>query len=81
MLLGGFILFWLAFQVVSYAATDLHPDPLEMFAWGRHPSAGYFKHPPLGAWMTAIWFSIFPTMDWSFQLFSNVNAAVALYFI
>ena len=29
--------------------------------------------------MVAIWFSIFSTTDWSFQLFSGVNAAVALY--
>src|SRR5262249_4497955 len=78
-LLGGFTLLWLVFQIISYAAIDLHPDPLEMFAWSRHPSAGYFKHPPLGAWMVSIWFSIFPTMDWAFQLFSGVNAAVALY--
>jgi len=78
-LLGGFTLLWLVFQIISYAVIDLHPDPLEMFAWSRHPSAGYFKHPPLGAWMVSIWFSIFPTMDWAFQLFSGVNAAVALY--
>ena len=80
-LLGGFTLLWLVFQIISYAAIDLHPDPLEMFAWSRHPSAGYFKHPPLGAWMVAIWFSIFPMTNWSFQLFSGVNAAIALYFV
>src|SRR5438094_593136 len=40
-LLSGFVLLWLVFQIVSYAAIDLHPDPLEVFAWGQHPSAGY----------------------------------------
>jgi 4-amino-4-deoxy-L-arabinose transferase-like glycosyltransferase len=80
-LLTTFVLFWLVFQIVSYAAIDLHPDPLEVFAWSRHPSAGYFKHPPLGAWMAAAWFAVFPTTDWSFQLLSNVNAAVALWSI
>ena len=47
-LLLVFVAAWTAFHVVSQASVDLHPDLLEVYAWGRHPSAGYYKHPPLG---------------------------------
>jgi 4-amino-4-deoxy-L-arabinose transferase-like glycosyltransferase len=80
-LLCLFVAIWTLFQIISYASIDLHPDPLEVFAWSRHPSAGYFKHPPLGAWIAAIWFAVLPRADWAFQLLGNVNAAVGLYAI
>jgi 4-amino-4-deoxy-L-arabinose transferase-like glycosyltransferase len=77
-LLVMFVLVWTLFQVVSYASIDLHPDLVEMYAWGRHPSLGYYKHPPLGAIVSALWFSVFPARDWAFQLLAMVNAAVGL---
>jgi 4-amino-4-deoxy-L-arabinose transferase-like glycosyltransferase len=77
--LGLFVLLWTAFQVVSFASIDLHADSVEFYAWGRHPSLGYYKHPPLGALITAAWFAVFPARDWAFQLLAMVNAAVGLY--
>jgi 4-amino-4-deoxy-L-arabinose transferase-like glycosyltransferase len=74
-----FVLAWTAFHVVSYAFIDLHPDLVEIYAWSRHPSAGYYKHPPLGALIAAAWFAVFPVADWSFILLAMVNAAVALF--
>jgi 4-amino-4-deoxy-L-arabinose transferase-like glycosyltransferase len=78
-LFGLFVAIWTAFQIISYASIDLHPDPLEVFAWSRHPGAGYYKHPPLGAWIAAAWFTVFPRADWAFQLLGAVNATVGLY--
>jgi hypothetical protein len=78
-LLVVFVLVWTLFQMVSYASIDLHPDLVEMYAWGRHPSLGYYKHPPLGGLISALWFSVFPARDWAFQLLAMVNAAVGLY--
>src|SRR5271155_5639850 len=46
-LLVLFVVAWTLFHVLSYASIDLHPDVVEMYAWGRHPSLGYYKHPPL----------------------------------
>src|SRR5450432_703494 len=74
-----FVLVWTLFQSLSYASIDLHPDLVEMYAWGRHPSPGYYKHPPLGALISALWFSLLPAQDWAFQLLAMVNAAVGLY--
>ncbi|MFL6798880.1 MAG: glycosyltransferase family 39 protein [Xanthobacteraceae bacterium] len=79
LLLLVFVVAWTAFHVVSRASVDLHPDLLEIYAWSRHPVAGYYKHPPLGAWVAWLWFAIFPIADWSFDLLTMVNAAVALF--
>src|SRR5690242_6706944 len=62
-----FVVAWTTFQIVSYASIDLHPDLLEIYAWGRHPTGGTYKHPPLVAWVTAAWFAVFPAQDWAFH--------------
>ncbi|MFD2183629.1 glycosyltransferase family 39 protein, partial [Rhodoplanes azumiensis] len=77
-LLALFVAAWTSFQVISYASLDLHPDLVEVYAWSRHPSPGYYKHPPLGALMVAAWFTVFPVADWAFHLLAMVNAALAL---
>ena len=76
-----FVAVWTVFHVVARASVDLNPDMTEAYAWGRHPSAGYYKHPPLSALMAAAWFAIFPAADWSFHLLAMVNAAIALFAI
>jgi 4-amino-4-deoxy-L-arabinose transferase-like glycosyltransferase len=76
-----FVAVWTIFHVVSRLSVDLHPDLLEIYAWSQHPSAGYYKHPPLGGLMGAAWFALFPVADWSFDLFAIVNAAIALFAI
>ncbi len=78
-LLVLFVPAWTAFHIVAQASVDLHPDLLEIYAWSRHPSAGYYKHPPLGGLMATAWFSVFPVADWSFHLLAMVNAAIALF--
>jgi dolichyl-phosphate-mannose-protein mannosyltransferase len=78
-LLVLFVAVWTVFHSLSHASVDLHPDLLEIYAWSRHPSAGYYKHPPLGGWMAAAWFAVFPAADWSFRLLAMVNAAIALF--
>jgi 4-amino-4-deoxy-L-arabinose transferase-like glycosyltransferase len=80
-LLALFVLAWTLFHTITFAAIGLHPDVTEMYGWGRHPMPGYYKHPPLGAWMCAAWFAVFPATDWSFHLMAMVNAAAALYFV
>ncbi|MGA8261762.1 MAG: glycosyltransferase family 39 protein [Arenicellales bacterium] len=55
----------------------LNADMLENYAWGIAWQAGYFKHPPLFAWATALWFSIFPRQHWAYFLLSAMNACLA----
>lgn len=80
-LLGLFVAAWTPFQMMSFAPADLHPDILEVIDWGRHPSPGYYKHPPLGGLMAGGWFSVFPAYDWAAYLLSMTNAALSLYFV
>lgn len=75
-----FVIAWTAFQTLSFSPVALHADLTEIFAWSQHPSASYFKHPPLGALIAAAWFKVFPVADWSFHLLAMTNAAVALFF-
>ncbi len=78
-LLALFVAVWTLFQIIAFAPVCLHDDMLEVFAWSRHPSAGYGKHPPLAALLAAAWFAVFPAANWSFELLATVNAAVALF--
>lgn len=79
--LALFVVFWTAIQIIANAAIGLHFDLLEGYAWGRHPSAGYYKHPPLPGLIPAAWFAVFPATDWSYELLAMTNAAGALYAI
>lgn len=80
-LLAIFVAVWTSFQIVSFSSLDLHPDLTEIYAWSQHPSASYYKHPPLGALVGTVWFSVFPVADWSYHLLAMTNAAIALYAI
>jgi 4-amino-4-deoxy-L-arabinose transferase-like glycosyltransferase len=51
---------------------------LENYAWGQTLIWGTFKHPPLFAWMTGLWFRIFPTGDIAYLALSYVNVAIGL---
>src|SRR5215472_6504268 len=78
-LLLWFVILYTAFAVLSSASVGLHPDFLEAYAWGLHPSAGYSNHPPLTGLMAAAWFSLFPPTDWAFHLLAMANAALGLF--
>src|ERR1700736_3245179 len=80
-LLALFVLAWTTFQVLAFASIDLHPDLTEIYAWSRHPSAGYYKHPPLPALVAAGWFAVFPVADWSIHLLAIVTSALALFVV
>src|SRR5215813_13149845 len=78
-LLLWFVLLYTAFGIFSSASLGLHPDLLDTYARGLHPSAGYDGHAPLAALMAAAWFSLFPPTDWAFHLLAMINAAAGLY--
>jgi hypothetical protein len=74
-----FVLLYTAFAIISSASAGLHPELLETYALGLHPSAGYDCQAPLAALMAGAWFSLFPATDWAFHLLAMVNAAIGLY--
>jgi hypothetical protein len=78
-LLALFVAVWTCFHIIAYSAIGLNDDLTEVFVWSQHPSAGYYKHPPLAGLIAAGWFAVFPPANWSFNLLAMVNSAVALF--
>ena len=79
LLLVGFVSIWLAFLSIAYLNGDLHPDTLETWTLGRRFEWGNPKHPPLMGWVARAWTSVFPLTDWSFQVLTMTNSAIALW--
>jgi 4-amino-4-deoxy-L-arabinose transferase-like glycosyltransferase len=67
---------WTFFGAATHGV--IHHDMAEAWAWGQQFELGYSKHPPLFAWVTALWFKVFPREDWSFFLLSSFNGALGL---
>ncbi len=81
LLLGGYTVIWTAYGSVAKSSQDVHPDMAELIAWSRELSFGYPKHPPLGAWLVRLWFSIFPLSDWSYYLLAMLMPTIALWIV
>ena len=79
LLLAAFVAVWTTVQAVAHSSMGLHPDVLEVYAWSRHPSLGYYKHPPLNAWVAFAWLRLFPAADWSMHLLAMTSSAAALF--
>jgi hypothetical protein len=70
---------WTAFQTVLNSSEALHHDMTEAYVWGREFQLGYFKHPPLWAWIAGAWFWLWPRTNWAFEVLGGVNVAVGLW--
>lgn len=71
-------LVWAWVGIVSRTNLDLSGDMVEAFVWGEAWQLGYFKHPPLSAWVASAWFSVFPRTDAAYSVLSALNTAVGL---
>lgn len=69
---------WTLAAWLSRGNLDTQGDMIENYAWGIEWQAGYAKHPPLFAWITAAWFRVFPHTDVAYFALSAVNAMVGL---
>lgn len=52
MLLLVYLVFWPLVATLSHHSLPL--DMIEGFVWSLNPQAGYYKHPPLPAWVIAV---------------------------
>jgi 4-amino-4-deoxy-L-arabinose transferase-like glycosyltransferase len=76
----GYVAIWTLYGVLAKGSQDIHPDMSELANWSRNLALGYWKHPPLAAWLVAAWFAVFPYSDWAFYLLGMATAGVALWF-
>ncbi|WP_295809954.1 glycosyltransferase family 39 protein [uncultured Nitratireductor sp.] len=79
LLLAFFVGLWTVYASLTQLNLDGFGDMLENYSWGIAWEQGYYKHPPLFAWITAVWFSVFPHTDWAYYLLSAVNGAALLF--
>jgi 4-amino-4-deoxy-L-arabinose transferase-like glycosyltransferase len=70
------VLCWTVFATVTHGA--VHHDMAEAWAWGKEPALGYYKHPPVSAWIAYAWFGVFPRTSFFFYLLAETNAALGL---
>lgn len=77
-------LFW-AFVAIHVTAWTIVPalaqrcipyDTVEMFYWGREWQWGYYKHPPLPAWIAECCWLLFGSIDWPIYLVSQLSVAL-----
>lgn len=69
---------WALAHWLAYPNLDPYHDMLESYAWSQTFEWGTFKHPPLFAWVTGAWFSVFPRGDLTFKLLAYANVAGGL---
>ena len=72
------VLVWIAVQSIAATNLDSYGDMLENYAWSQVLEWGSFKHPPLFAWITGLWFWVMPENDFSYRLLAYLNVAVGL---
>jgi 4-amino-4-deoxy-L-arabinose transferase-like glycosyltransferase len=72
------VLLWTWVGVSSRSNFDSPGDMVEAYAWSQGWQWGYYKHPPLSAWVTGLWFAVVPESHWGFSLLAAVNGALGL---
>ena len=72
------VLLWTWVGISSRSNFDVPGDMVEAYVWGQGWQWGYFKHPPLSAWVTGLWFSVVPESQAGFSLLAAVNSGLGL---
>jgi 4-amino-4-deoxy-L-arabinose transferase-like glycosyltransferase len=78
LVLAGHVLLWAWVGVSSRSNFDAPGDMVEAYAWAQGWQWGYYKHPPLSAWVAGLWFSVVPESHWGYSLLAALNGAVGL---
>ena len=75
--LGGRVVLWTLLP--SLVASSAPLDVIEGLAWGQAWQWGYWKHPPLAAWILAATSAIFGVRLWPLFLAGQLAVAACLY--
>jgi len=77
--LAIYVALWTLYGAIAKANQDLHSDMAEELVWAHNLAPGYYKHPPLSAYLVRLWFSVVPRADWTFYLLAILTTAAALW--
>ncbi len=72
------VLLWTWVGVSSRSNFDTPGDMVEAYAWSQGWQWGYYKHPPLSAWVAGLWFAVVPEGNLGYSLLAALNCAIGL---
>jgi len=72
------VVLWTWVGVSSRSNFDVPGDMVEAYAWAQGWQLGYYKHPPLSAWIAGLWFKVVPESHFGYSLLAAVNGAVGI---
>jgi len=75
--LVAYVALWMLCDTISFYTVNVRTDAREAAVWAQHFAFGY-KHPPMTAWLFALWFAVFPRTDWSLHLLTMTTIGVTL---
>ncbi|MDE1947520.1 MAG: glycosyltransferase family 39 protein [Burkholderiales bacterium] len=73
-----FVAVWTWAGIAMRTNLDRPGDMVEAYVWGQSLQWGYFKHPPLSAWIAGTWFRAVPEGHFGYALLCALNAAAGL---
>jgi 4-amino-4-deoxy-L-arabinose transferase-like glycosyltransferase len=78
LLIAAHVITMTLFATLARLPEPVWDDMLEAWAWGQQFQLGYYKHPPLSAWIAGLWFKILPRTDASYYALSALNIGAGL---
>ena len=78
LLLAGHLLLWTWVGWSSRSNFDAPGDMVEAYAWAQGWQWGYYKHPPLSAWVAGLWFWVVPESHLGYSLLTALNSTLGL---
>lgn len=78
LMLAIHLLLWTWVGISSRSNFDSPGDMVEAYTWAQGWQWGYYKHPPLSAWVAGLWFSVVPASHAGYSLLAACNSALGL---
>ena len=78
LLLALHLLLWTWVGWSSRSNFDAPGDMVEAYVWAQGWQWGYYKHPPLSAWVTGMWFALVPESQLGYSLLAALNSTLGL---
>lgn len=78
LLIAAHVVAMTLFPTIARLPGPVWDDMMEAWAWGQQFQLGYYKHPPLYAWISGLWFKILPRTDASYYALSALNIGAGL---
>ena len=78
LLLACHLLLWTWVGWSSRSNFDPPGDMVEAYAWSQGWQWGYYKHPPLSAWVAGLWFWVVPESHLGYSLLTALNSTLGL---